>query len=761
MKDILFASLCLVFLIGSTELSAQRFYRLPMSFSANGENLANPLAGGLNNPQFSEVDLNNDGIQDLFVFDRSGDVSLSFLNLNIPNQTNYTFAPEYALNFPSLGHWALLRDFDQDGAVDIFTSARANGGVVQGFYVYKGFFTADNVLSFEQFNFYETPNNVIPVPSLNGNFTQLYVSAEDIPAVDDVDGDGDLDILTFSESGGYLYWFKNESVEKGFGLDSLKFRRADDCWGKFFELKTSEDLVLSDNANDCALGLHNPVEYRHAGSTVMSFDQDGDGDKEILLGDISSLRLNYLKNTGDNENAYVTEQDASFPSYNTPIVIVDFVAGFYLDVNNDGKKDLIASPNDDGSAIDYEVAWYYKNVGTDDNVLFELERKDFMVDEMVDLGSGSHPTFVDYNADGLLDLVVGTFGYYQVGGLFDPRLFLFENVGTPTAPKFDLVDDDYLNFSQFGNLSWDFAPNFGDLDNDGDLDLLVGEEYGSLYFVENTAGAGNPLSFGSIVANYKDINIGQKSVPYIVDVNRDGLADIVVGELVGNNDTNGEACSSLTYFQNVGSSNNPDFISDDTTAPNDKCFGQLLTNNGSGKSYSSPVLVDFMGAYQLFSASRNGKIQQYDNIDGNLDGAFNLVTSNFGQIREGVGTHMAIADLNGDNQYDIIVGNKRGGLGAYITNLFTDGSVSTVTPQAIVSASIFPNPASTNIWISLEKQGSTAAVYQISNAVGQQVATGTFSTSHHSVAIGHLAKGIYFCQIQLGNERVTKKFIKR
>ena len=47
----------------------------------NGDTLKNPWAGGFNSVQFSEIDLNLDGIKDLFVFDRTGNRISTFICL--------------------------------------------------------------------------------------------------------------------------------------------------------------------------------------------------------------------------------------------------------------------------------------------------------------------------------------------------------------------------------------------------------------------------------------------------------------------------------------------------------------------------------------------------------------------------------------------------------------------------------------------------------------------------------------------------------
>src|SRR5207247_1979395 len=59
-----------------------------------------PWAGGLSYPMFSEFDFNQDGIMDLFCFDRANNRIVPFINAGTANQINYTYAPEYVQYFP-------------------------------------------------------------------------------------------------------------------------------------------------------------------------------------------------------------------------------------------------------------------------------------------------------------------------------------------------------------------------------------------------------------------------------------------------------------------------------------------------------------------------------------------------------------------------------------------------------------------------------------------------------------------------------------
>ena len=63
---------------------------LPVNNTSN-QNIPNPWSGGLNACQISEIDLNLDGTKDLFVFERTGNRILPFINNNISNTISYHY----------------------------------------------------------------------------------------------------------------------------------------------------------------------------------------------------------------------------------------------------------------------------------------------------------------------------------------------------------------------------------------------------------------------------------------------------------------------------------------------------------------------------------------------------------------------------------------------------------------------------------------------------------------------------------------------
>ncbi len=735
----------------SLTLNAQSLSNFSFPVTVNGENLKYALAGGLNKPQFLDIDLNQDGIEDLYVFDREGSAHLTFINNGTNDAVDYEYAPIYERQFPDNRSWVIIEDYDQDGAKDIF--AYAYDQPAPGCIVYKGRYE-NGIIHFDRLQVGGFPGFNLLNVEVNGNPTNIAIAETDYPAIVDVDGDEDLDILTFEPNGGpALYYFRNRSVEMGYGLDSLIFTFDDQCWGGFKETGLNGDIILSDDPDDCASGLVGNAANRHGASGILAIDMDNDQDLEIILGDFDRETLTILYNGGTPDNAWITSFETNFPSTSLPADMPLFLTAYNLDTDNDAIRDLLVSPTSGSPVEDVECVWRYKNVGSNENPVFQLQETDFLVGEMLEMGTGSRPALVDVNADGLLDLVVGNLEFYVPSSIErDSRLHLFLNTGTATSPKFELSDTDWLNFSQYSNeFNYDFAPTFGDIDSDDDLDLFVGEKQGGLFFVENTAGPGAPLSFASPQYSYADIDVQQHSVPQIVDLNRDGLPDIVMGQRLG----------TIVYFQNIGTSGNPDFNPDFTMPPNNIKLGDVNTQDFDSptKGFSAPYFIDFDGEYMLFAGSFRGGVRRYTNIDGNLDGVFTLETDRFGGLREGENTHLAFGDLNNDDILEVVVGNSRGGLRAYVTNYTLEGTVNTENIANQMEVKVFPNPASDQVILSLDQNISGNANLQLFNSLGQQVRTFTLTGNRFSFPVGDLPEGVYILRLSYEGEEVVKRFI--
>jgi hypothetical protein len=735
-----------------------QFVALNFPARQNGRLLPHAFAGGLNAPQFSAADLNNDGILDLVVFDRSGDVFLTFINEGRSNTIAYRYAPEYACRFPALREYAILRDFNGDGAADIFCYGLAPGS--QEMQVFQGYFE-NKQLAFRPFRFHypgctHCNDSLIYYPStIPGVWLNLVIAPTDVPGIADVDGDGDLDILTFEGiSGGHVWWVKNTSVEKGFGKDSLHFVIEDRCWGRFFETGLNFCVNnLSPRPDTCVdffrgqLSEEEKDKKRHPGSTIMLYDDDGDGDLEMVSGDVSFRCLNMMVNYGTPKQAWMAEQDVNFPSYSTPVDLPQFPAAYYVDVNNDNKGDMIVAPNNRYGSEDRNNVWLYENTAQAGHY-FELETRRFLVGDMIDLGSTTHPALADVNGDGLLDIVVGNAGYYTTGPSSTATLYLWLNTGNAQTPEFTLFDADWLGLSAYANISSDYTPAFGDLDNDGDLDLLLGHQGGGLYCFINKAGPGKPMQLQQdFRPMWAGMNTGTFSAPCIVDVDQDGAADILVGRRNG----------SVAYFRNIGAPDNPIFAAQPTISR----LGAIDTRSAVGVGFSRPVVVPQpSGDRWVVCGNLDGTLEAYIGLTP-TDAPFALVSKAWGGLDVGERSSPALGDLDGDGILELVVGNLRGGLSVYRTELH-DCTTLTLRPADAPppALSLWPNPASHTVHARWPVDRPFR--WSVSNALGQVIAQGEGRPDTPvAIAVDTWAPGLYALHLYAAGGRYqTAPFVK-
>ena len=193
-------------------------------------------------------------------------------------------------------------------------------------------------------------------------------------------------------------------------------------------------------------------------------------------------------------------------------------------------------------------------------------------------------------------------------------------------------------------------------------------------------------------------------------------------------------------------------IRDRNESPNNPFFGQVDTSPpGNPNGHSAPFILDFDGEYTLFTGSSVGHILRYDDIDGNLDGAFTLTSEQYGDnIRVGVEIKPVFADLDNDNVLDLFIGNRRGGLNAFVSNLtISGGSVSTqyLNPQS--EFRIFPNPVDDQLTIELKQDRSAELNIKIYNAIGQLVVQQQNNGRQAQVNTSQLAAGLYLSLIHI------------
>ena len=564
----------------------------------NGNSMLSPWVGGLNSVQISKMDLNNDAFEDLLVFDRTGNSILPFVWDDI--NTKWKYAPSYASQFPTLEYWVLMRDYNCDGKKDIFSYV--SGGIG----VWKNTSTAGE-LSFE---YVSTP--YVYSSLLGGTVANLYVSKVDIPDINDVDGDGDLDVLTFGIIGERVEYHQNQSIELGYGCDSLKYEVNNTCWGHFLEtgFGTNKCQLL----DTCSNNVANPKGAKHSGSTVLSLDLNDDGVRDLLLGDVSfrNIVALYNDNKGVNMNTSMVSQDTAFPAGTLPVNLQLFPGSFYEDVDQDGKKDLIFSPNTDNETENFKSVWFYKNYGTNSSPVLSHIDGNWLQKDMIEVGKNAYPILFDYDNDGLTDLFIGNFGYFDLSFVdhYQSKLALYKNTGSSNNPIFTWVTDDFANLSTQG-LGQGIYPTFGDIDNDGDIDMIVGNHDGKLFLFTNSSNSLGSMNLTLSLAQMTDdnndiIDVGYAAKPQLFDIDGDNILDLVIGEENAN----------LNYFRNIGTASSYVFRSQTNT------FGGIdVSEWWTTIGNSSPFFFrNGQNETQCFVGSKNGQLYHFNNIDGNLTG---------------------------------------------------------------------------------------------------------------------------------------------
>lgn len=711
-----------------------------------------PWAGGLNAPQYSNIDLNFDGVQDLFIFDRSANKVLTFIQNGIAGQMDFLYSPAYESDFPNLTGWALLVDYDGDGKKDIF-SYNASSAIV-----YKNTGSQNNGLSFVV----ETLS--LPATFLMGGNTlhsNAFCSSIDIPAISDIDNDGDLDVLSFGNSitSSCVTYYRNLSQELYGNNNVLEFKASSVCYGNFRENSSSNMMEL----NECCFNqVDNPeividirpgevTGDRHSGSTILSIDLDADGMEDLIIGDNGTANLVRLMNNASvpNTDIDMISPDYAFPSYDVPADVDVFPGAFYVDLNNDNIRDLVVAPNTSLLSNDFRANWFYKNIGLDNNPNFSLQTKGFLQDDMIDGGSRSYPVYFDHNGDGLKDLILSVGGRYDsVSTNSYSQMFYYENTGTLNTPEFTLVDEDYGSFSNFLGLPHSlYIPAFGDADGDGDDDLLLSDLNDTMYYFENVSGPGsiaqfvNPIPFKNNLGQV--IDEGTDMTPKFVDLNRDGKVDLVIGKKNGK----------IAYYENQGSALSYSFV-----FKTDE-LGGVNVADYTTIGMASPEFVDVEGVYHLICGSKLGFLYYYSNIDSNLTGNFNLVDSMLQDIYVGAYSTCAILDVDADNRLEMLIGNNRGGLVLYESAEVTSVGLGHVALEVI---KVYPNPAKTNVYIDLSKLqiGSfNNAKYMIHDIVGRQIGSGVIKQTITALNCNSFSKGVYFLTINIEGQQITRRII--
>ena len=710
---------------------------LSAPFVKSGRELKNPWTGAFNAPQFSRAFINDDSLPDLFIFDRSDDKVLTYINDGSGSDTCYVYSPEYESIYPEISHWALIRDYNLDGIDDIF--CRANGGIM----VYKGKRIAGQL-------HFDLVNPLLSFP-FNNISVNIYCSLVDIPAIEDINGDGDLDVLTFPIIGTTVEYYENQTIESAMPYDSLPFAFTTDCWGGFLEngLGNTVTFGACKSEGSPVPDITQEEGARDGNHTLMAFDMEPDGDKDLFIGATFYNNVLYLRNCGTNQAAQMCYKDSLFPRYDNTLYVDFFPSAFHLDVDNNNREDILFSSNLRVGGADRRNVFRYEYTPGNGDSTIRFVSDSFLTGNQLDFGTDSKPVFFDYNNDGKLDIVVGIYGFYQGNSLpLKSQVAVLENIGTPTQPRFNERTLNYSNLGQF-NLQG-LSPTFGDLTGDGKPDMIVGDATGQIHFFEN-AGTSMPSYPVMTEPFFDSIDVGLNAIPFLFDVNNDSLLDLVVGAKTGR----------VLYYWNLGTAQTPLFKRDSVN----NFFGQVdvkITGFPSGMAH--PFIRKQNDSLILYVGSDRGWVFRYL-IDTTLlrSGAFAVLDSNFLRYDVGARATLSIADINNDGYADYAVGEARGGVLLFSDTLLDNPPVVISTPERRADSPpllrLYPNPAGDqlNLWFNRADR----AEYRLYDALGRIWQQGVIQ-ERRQLNLQDLPSGFYWVEVKPATgERQLQSFIRR
>lgn len=424
----------------------------------------------------------------------------------------------------------------------------------------------------------------------------------------DIDADGDKDL--FADPGnGKVAFYRNESVG-----DNIRFALLDTAFGGF------------------VVGLNNTPAFA---------DIDKDADLDFFFGAPSGL-LEFWRNVG-------TPSAPSFqfitPAYDSVLAFPrttrassnvqhGFSALQFVDIDADNDLDLFYgdffNPN----------LYFFMNLGTAQVSDLTYFTENYLP---VPTQGFNHTAFADLDSDGDLDMVLGIAGAAEKN-----NLYYYRNDGQPSLASWELLDSNIIKSIDVGSSA---VPTFGDLDNDGDFDMVIGGSSGRLTYYENTGSASSP-AFMFVTDSFKHVAVTLNSAPALADWDNDGDLDLLIGTTQGR----------IEFWRNTGSVSNFVPVRDSTQLAGIK-VDQLATpwpvdlNNDS--------LLDLVVGEWDFNNRAN--LLLYENIGAKGAPVLQLRTNTLLPVDTArTFTIPFVHDWDGNGRKDVVVGRYESGLTLFL-----------------------------------------------------------------------------------------------
>ncbi|MEM7620506.1 MAG: FG-GAP-like repeat-containing protein, partial [Pseudomonadota bacterium] len=367
--------------------------------------------------------------------------------------------------------------------------------------------------------------------------------------------------------------------------DTQTYSLTDDASGMFtIDSSTGAISIAGGTASFSAkTGASNPLNGIDVGDEAHPtlIDIDNDGDLDAFIGEKDG-NINYYENTGTNSSPTFAVKTGSANPLNG-VSIGTYSRPTFADIDNDGDLDAFV-----GELVG--TIKYFENTGTNSSPTFAEKTGSANPLNGVDIGAEASPIFADIDNDGDLDVFIGD---------NDGNINYYENTGTNSSPTFAVKTGSAnpLNGVDVGNYA---KPTFADIDNDGDLDVIIGEGNGNINYYENTGTSSSP-TFAAKTGSanpFNGIDVDTYSVPTFADIDNDGDLDGFIGAYDG----------TVYFYEN-------DSSVDASTAQSFTITVQTKDDGGATYSENLTIELGTSGNDNITSDANNGILYGFDGND--------------------------------------------------------------------------------------------------------------------------------------------------